>query len=172
MNMDYAQRIKNLEEQLKYPTTNPYTVPNSKLLFENFCLQYGFSKSPYMSNEKVINCVFCKSGVMGHSSKIPASTNNTSTSYVNYCSCECIKEGIPVGIPSFVSGVLSRDLTQLTKQPVYMGVSYTHEDKIESLIGCARKWNMSMVALLTGAITPSVLAPELSNGLFGEPFKA
>lgn len=158
--MDYSQRIKNLEEQIKrYHTPTTSVVPTSTI-YEQIKKQYGFTKITNISRE-LLNCVYCK-----QPPKLINNSNNSDTNdYTNTLTCSCAKEVIPTS--------KAREFINICMQPAELFVQcMTPIDNKSSVNLCVQNWNSMMVGLVIGQINQSdALCYGLSAGLFGEPFK-
>lgn len=159
--MDYAQRIKNLEEQIAL-NSQVSVCSKNKTFYEQIKAQYGVTQL-VGSKKDVINCIYCKQPP--YFSAGPTNSNNDPKFwYIKSLSCACEKEGI-----QYYSISRHFKYVQKLKFVITSHVSDRNEDTCLRL--CVENWNNNMMGMLTGIITPSEVCASLSNGLFGEPFK-
>jgi hypothetical protein len=177
--MDYTQRIKNLDEQIKLyhtpkskvtNTPQPFTInfTVNATVYEQAKLTYGYTIFPGTTLE-VLNCIWCKQPPK-HSytdivDNVPTTHCDCGTAvYCDSLSCTCEKE--------YILDLNNRVISKLLKgkiQLVFGAESLFCDDA--SKRGCVINWNNAMMSLLTGMVKPSYYDSTLSNGLFGNPFK-
>jgi hypothetical protein len=171
--MDYTQRIKNLDEQIKLYHT-PKTKITSTLqpidikstVYYKVKLTFGYTVLPG-TNLEVLNCIWCKQPPK-HFHRDDTPTTKCGCGAIVHCNalyCECEKE--------YIDSTSNRIISNVRKSVGIRIQVYTENQSSDrySKENCVSDWNNTMMSLLTGMVKPSYYEPTLSNGLFGNPFE-